>query len=128
MPDGSILRRDCWCQAHSKHACPVHTLWPFLEQFDIGQQPFKGIGAQGAMLELRSALALLGHADAAEYRTHDLRRGHTQDLIDSGATLAKILAYGQWRSPGFMKYVNIEQLERKAVVAAHVDESSDEEE
>ncbi len=89
-------------------------------------------------------LDLLEVKDAQLYRTHDLRRGHAQDLIESGANLAEILAAGQldhvawlgllydglragqWRSPAFMSYIDAQELERRAVVEAHVEESSDE--
>ena len=52
-----------------------------------------------------------------------------QDLIDSGATLAEILAAGQWRSPAFLVYADLGALEQGAVLQAHLDEesSSDEE-
>ena len=35
--------------------------------------------------------------DAMKLRTHDLRRGCTQDLVDSGASLVEILRAGEWR-------------------------------
>lgn len=52
-----------------------------------------------------------------------------QDLIDSGATLAEILAAGQWRGPAFLVYADLGALEQGAVLQAHLDEesSSDEE-
>ena len=52
-----------------------------------------------------------------------------QALIDSGATLAEILAAGQWRSPAFLVYADLGALEQGAVPQAHLDEdsSSDEE-
>ena len=52
-----------------------------------------------------------------------------QDLIESGATLAEILLAGQWRSPAFLVYADLEALEQGAVLQAHLDEesSSDEE-
>ena len=52
-----------------------------------------------------------------------------QDLIVSGATLAEILAAGQWRGPAFLVYADLGALEQGAVLQAHLDEesSSDEE-
>lgn len=50
-----------------------------------------------------------------------------QDLIDSGATLAEILAAGQWRGPAFLVYADLGSLEQGAVLQAHLDESSSDE-
>ena len=58
------------------------------------------------------------------YRCHDLRRGHAKDLVESGASLVEILSAGQWRSPAFLKYLDLRTLERDAVLAACVDDSS----
>ena len=41
----------------------------------------------------------------------------------SGATLAEILLAGEWSSPAFLQYLDMYQLERDAVLQAHVDES-----
>ena len=45
------------------------------------------------------------------------------DLLESGAPLATILKAGEWRSPAFLSYVDMEQLERDAVIQAHLDDS-----
>ena len=47
-------------------------------------------------------------------------------MICSGATLYEILAAGEWRSPAFLKYIDLAQLETDMVIQAHVDESDDE--
>ena len=41
----------------------------------------------------------------------------------AGATLAVILAAGEWNSPAFLSYIDEAKLETDVVVAAHVDES-----
>ena len=43
----------------------------------------------------------------------------------AGAPLYEILAAGEWRSPAFMKYIDMNQLEADVVVQAHLDEESD---
>ncbi len=58
-------------------------------------------------------------ADHSIGRKHDFRRGHAQDMVESGCTL------GEWRSPAFMAYVDYAKLEAAAVVAAHAGDSSD---
>ena len=35
---------------------------------------------------------------------------------------------GEWRSPAFLQYLNLEELEADAVLEAHIDESSSEDE
>ena len=46
--------------------------------------------------------------------------------MENGATIAEILGAGQWRSPAFLRYLDLADLERDAVAEAHMDESSDE--
>ena len=41
-----------------------------------------------------------------------------------GASLAKILCTGQWKSTAFLQYVVLDEFERNTVVMAHLDESS----
>ena len=60
---------------------------------------------------------------AEQYRTHDFRRGHAEDLRASGAPLLEILQAGDWKSPAFMTYMNMEQLESETVMQAHYAES-----
>ena len=62
-----------------------------------------------------------------KFRTHVLRRGHADDLWASGASLWVILSAGQWSSPAFLQYLDTATLEADAVLQAHLDESSGEE-
>ena len=43
-----------------------------------------------------------------------------------GAPLYEILSAGEWRSPAFMSYMDLHQLERDVVIQAHVDDSESE--
>ena len=93
---------------------------------------------------LRLILDALGTAKAHDYRPHDLRRGHAEDLrlggwccyasrglcmyrqpVITGAPLWKILAAGEWRSPSFMEYVDQHRLEMELVLQGCLDEESD---
>ena len=125
-PQGSKLVRTCWCN-ESPVTCPVHAFGPMLERCVPGQKLFEGITPAGALGVLRSILFHLGVQGHDMYRTHDLRRGHALDLQQSGAPLYAILSAGEWKSPAFLEYLNIEELEREAVVQAHVDESDEDE-
>ena len=77
---------------------------------------------------MRRLLALVGVQNVMAHRTHDLRRGHCQDLIESGATLVEVLRAGEWRSNAFMKYTDADRLEASAVMEAHHIDSSDDSE
>ena len=106
-PNGSgTLRRKCTCQG-CIHTCVVHVLWDrFLNQLPEGAEPWLGITANEARSRLRRVLQRLLVTDAASFRTHDLRRGHAEDMRRCGCTLAEILRAGQWRSAAFLRYLD----------------------
>ena len=45
-------------------------------------------------------------------------------LAFTGAPLWEILSAGEWRSPAFMSYLDLHQLDSQLVIQAHVDEES----
>ena len=96
-----------------------------IRSLPIGARPFAGVDSKSGLARLRLLIDLIGVAKAKEYRTHDLRRGHGQDLVESGATLAELLAAGEWRSNAFKAYLQEECLEAGAVMDAHYDDSSE---
>ena len=122
-----VLKRPCWCKSAHSLVCPVHAIWPYIKDFKEGQSIFEGITPSMAMKTLRKYLSLIGKPDFMKYRSHDLRRGHADDLRASGASLWVILMAGQWSSPAFLKYLDTATLEADAVLQAHLDESSGEE-
>lgn len=77
---------------------------------------------------LRALLKLAQVKGFETYRLHALRRGHALDLQMSSASLADILAAGEWRSPAFMKYLSMHQLQEDLVIEAHLEESEPEDE
>ena len=101
----------------------MHVLAPWLASFPDGHKPFGHLSAGRAREELKQRLHALGVPSAADYWLHDFRRGHTQDLLDKGSNLAEILRAGQWRTPAFLCYLNLQNLEKSAVVEAHTNES-----
>ena len=126
-PHGSRLVRSCWC-LQSASTCPVHVLWPFFDALPVGFKPFSSLNLRMLNQDLRRRLERVGVGEAQLFRTHDFRRGHAGDLQTSGATLLHILEAGEWRSPAFLKYLDMETMERDLVVQAHLVESSDDEE
>ena len=122
---GSLLCRKCWC-GESAITCPIHSLWSRVEKLPQGSPLFAGVTPARALRVLRDALAALQVADYMEFGTHGFRRGHTEDLRRSGASLKTILAAAEWRSPAFLAYLDLVSLETDFVVQAHADESDDE--
>ena len=119
-PQGSTLKRGCWC-GECEATCPVHVLGAWYKALPHGSRAFVGITAASALADLRNWLHRLEVPEAEKYRLHDFRRGHCRDLQASGATLATILAAGEWRSPAFLSYLDSAELENDAVSELHVD-------
>ena len=124
-PGGSLLFRECWC-ASCEQTCPVHVLGAYFTSLPIGSSPFACTSPGGALELLRRMLTSLQVPDAKHYRTHDLRRGHAEDMRCAGASLGQILKAGEWRSPAFLAYLDTQELECAAVIEAHVNDESDE--
>jgi hypothetical protein len=87
-----VLRCQCWCPGQTV-LCPVHGLGPFYQSIDHGIAAFP-FSAGEALKTLRKMLTVLRVPSASSHRCHDLRRGHAQDLVESGAGLAELLAAG----------------------------------
>ena len=89
---------------------------------------FEGIDGGSALKVLRRRLSYLGIQDSELYKLHDFRRGHAQDLLEKGITLKTILLVGEWRSPAFMCYLDMSEVELRATMEAQWVDSSDDEE
>ena len=70
-----------------QETCPVHVIGPFLDGVAHGSKVFGCVTAANALSTLRFILVQMGVEHAADYRTHDLRRGHAQDLVESGVVV-----------------------------------------
>ena len=114
--------RGCWCKG-TPALCPVHALGPFIQQQEKGKHLFSGIPAAKATRVLRACLKSLNLREHEDYRLHDVRRGHAMDLVASGAPLWEILGAGEWRSPAFLQYLSLHELEEGLVMQAHLEES-----
>ena len=127
-PHGTVLARRCVCHDDRKSLCPLHVIAPWLLSLGPHCQPFVRISPAKARSELRRRLAALGVESPELHCLHDFRRGQAQDLIDSGASLAQILRAGEWSSPAFLVYLDLNKLDRDAATAAVIVEESDNEE
>ena len=125
-PHGTVLRRSCWCDSREQ-LCPVHVLGRWVRFQAAGSAPFAGFKADFARRELRRKLHRLGIDGGNQYWLHDFRRGHAQDMVDGGGRLGEILLAGEWSSPAFTRYLDMNSLVTSAVVEAHIIESDDEE-
>ena len=119
------LVRRCWC-GQCKLTCPVHVVGEYFRSLPEGAQPFAAINKAKALVDLRAMLKAIGVAEAEHFRTHDVRRGHAEDLLESGAPLVEILRAGEWRSAAFANYIDDDKLEAGAVLDAHWIASDDE--
>ena len=124
-PHGSLLRRSCWC-SKNKHTCPVHVLGEYVNKAPAGCKLFPSFTKISALYTLRARLKELGVENAGDYRTQDFRRGHAKDLQVRGAGVKEILAAGEWGSPAYLKYQDLELLEHNLVIQGHLYNSSDE--
>ena len=104
-----------------KLTCPVHVLGAALLELQQGAQPFAGISSNEARAVLRRKLAQLGVPNSAAYGTHDLKRGHSEDMVRSGKTMLEILIAAGWHAPGSHRsYADMVALEMDACLEAHV--------
>ena len=125
-PHGSTLIRYCWCATETGEVlCPVCVFGKWIEAMPEGSQPFQMLSARSAREGLKRRLVLLEVPKARSFWLHDFKRGHAQDLVERGATLAEILHSGEWKTPAFLAYLDMHKLECGAVVEAHADESSE---
>ena len=52
LPNGSVLRRKCWCGS-SPRTCPVHRVFRFFEDYQVGIEPFAAFSPAQALKRLR---------------------------------------------------------------------------
>ena len=115
-PEGSRLVRYCWC-GQDPTTCPVHVLGFFFRQvclpcawwwssvllqcwgrsLKVGEAPFSGYSPSQASTALRDMMEMLGYENAQAYRTQDMRKGHTEDQLQAGASIEQILKDAEWR-------------------------------
>ena len=95
----------------------------------MGQRLFPSVTPASAIGIVRACLKAADVPEAAQFGTHDLRRGHALDLVKRGGRLGVILREGQWASGAALvkSYLPFEILEAEAVLEAAVADSGSEE-
>ena len=84
-----------------------------------GTKVFQGLDKQKALKNMRELLHAAKMPGAMQLRTHDLRRGHAQDLAKRGCNLRQLLEAAQWRSSAFTAYLDMDGVEDDAVAKSH---------
>ena len=120
----SILWRSCWCDS-SASTCPVHVLGKWFCELPQNSRPFIHISPGMALARMREILLAMNVPGANQYRTHDFRRGHADDMRRNGKSMVEILRMGGWSSRAFQDYMDMHAVEEDAVFEAHVCASSD---
>ena len=100
----------------------------YFKTMPVDWRPFISIIASKAIKAFRALLLKLDAQGAGEYRCHDLRRCHADDLRERGYKWAYIVARGEWRSLSFLDHADLLELEIGVVLKAHDEEPSGEEE
>ena len=121
------MYRTCWCRK-SPSTCPVCVLGRYAKRLSIGSQFFPGLAPHQCIGIVRACLVVCGVPEPGLYGTHDLRRGHALDMVQSGHTLAEILLFGQWRGAMTLakSYLPFNEVEAEAVLRAVVEQSDSE--
>ena len=109
--NGCILMRPCLCQEESRVAndlCPVHRIWPCIrDQVQAGEPLFPSLTANTVNRQLKATMTALGFDQGGLYSSHAFRRGATQEVKNSGSTLATILKTGTWLSACYKNYLDL---------------------
>ena len=108
--NGCILMRPCLCGAASKTAtdlCPVHKVWPCIsDRVKAGDPLFPDLTPNTFNRQLKATMTALGFDRGGMYSSHAFRRGGTNEIKNSGSTLATIIKYGTWLSACYKNYLD----------------------
>ena len=103
-----------------KLTCPVHMFGSVVATLRPGAVIFDGLTADAARRTLRTMLGAVGVVDAGVYGTHDLRRGHVDDMLRAGSSMLEVLVAAGWHKPGSHRnYTDLVALEMRACLEAH---------
>ena len=121
----TIIRR-CWCKRRPD-TCLVHTLGKHVENCNRGEPVFGDLSIEWVRQALRTLMHELDEPQAAIVRTHDLRRGHTDEIRALGGDDKTIRAAGGWmqKSMAPLDYLDLQQLEMEGCMLAHGAAASD---
>ena len=112
--------RTCWCKACDR-TCPLHVTGKFVNEIPRGERVFPSLSKEVMLQGMRAMLAALGVDQAALYRTHDLRRGHADDIRALGGNQHDLCKSGDRKpgSKGYLPYLWREQMAMELCHEAH---------
>ena len=88
--------------------CPIHMVWPAIkERVTAGSPLFHNLTANSSNRHLKATMTALGFDQGGRYSPRAFRRGATQQILDSGSTLATILKTGVWLSACYKNYLGL---------------------
>ena len=109
---GCVLFRPCLCSEKDQRArtlCPVHAIWPLIRlRTDAGEKIFPTFSPCGVNRTFKKVMTKMGYPDGPKYSSHAFRRGATQEIKDSGSTLALIITSGTWTHAGYKAYLDLQ--------------------
>ena len=97
----------------------MHVLGEYISSLPTGEELFPDITPANVNPVLREFLGACKVPDARFFVSHDIRRGHGKDIQMKGGTVAQLLEAGEWTSPAFLKYMDMQQLEHDRAMEAH---------
>ena len=92
-----------------------------------GDKLSPGVSGPGFADRSRSLDRRLGWDRAERLGPHSIRRGAARAILEAGGSFAQLLKAGQWHSSAFRLYLDIGVEETKAMAAATIEASDDEE-
>ena len=109
---GCALFRPCLCSEKDQRArtlCPVRAIWPLIRQrADAGAKISPTFSPCNVNRTFKTVMTKMGYPDGPKYSSHAFRRGATQEINDSGSTLALIITSGTWAHAGYKAYLDLQ--------------------
>jgi len=124
-PQGSVLRRPCWCSKFGPQYCVVHRLGVFLNGCESGERLWAWNGPT-LLKEIKRAMALLMEAGAEQVTLKGFRAGAASWLVMAGYPPAAVLSAGEWKTAAVLAYVNAEAVDAHVALDMALQESDEE--
>ena len=95
----------------------------------VGQKIFPTLKPTATQKVVIRSLSVMSVPNAAHFTWKAVRAGHATEMASKGASLAAILAAGEWRSAAFLHYVDANVADATEVLRTtlqmEIDEASD---
>ena len=109
---------------------PPHIFWPLVKlRVETGALIFPGFTANRFNLSLKALIADIRFDRAQEYSSKAFRRGATNEISETGSTLAAVITSGGWAAADYKSYLDMqmdEALNISSLLVEAADSDSDE--